>query len=186
MIAHQRHVKVVGAVFQGMSKARFDSGQRILLTILVHCNASSSGNALEHIADRCSFSSGERALVTMDWVTMSSAGSQRVHAIAGCMSPARARAHLFCSRRQPAYRRPVTTCMAHKITVLPGDGIGPEITKVALNALEAAGKLENEEFQFSEELVGGAAIDATGKPLPEQTLKTCKQSDAVLLAAIGG
>ncbi len=76
--------------------------------------------------------------------------------------------------------------MAHKITVLPGDGIGPEITKVALNALEAAGKLENEEFQFSEELVGGAAIDATGKPLPEQTLETCKQSDAVLLAAIGG
>jgi len=76
--------------------------------------------------------------------------------------------------------------MAYKITVLPGDGIGPEITKVALNALEAAGKLENEEFQFSEELVGGAAIDATGKPLPEQTLERCKQSDAVLLAAIGG
>jgi isocitrate dehydrogenase len=117
---------------------------------------------------------------------MSSAGSQRVHASAGCMSPTRARAHLFCSRRQPAHRRPVITCMAYKITVLPGDGIGPEITKVALNALEAAGKLENEEFQFSEELVGGAAIDATGKPLPEQTLETCKQSDAVLLAAIGG
>ena len=76
--------------------------------------------------------------------------------------------------------------MAHKITVLPGDGIGPEITKVALSALEAAGKLENEEFEFSEELVGGAAIDATGKPLPEKTLETCKKSDAVLLAAIGG
>ncbi|KAA6429361.1 MAG: 3-isopropylmalate dehydrogenase [Trebouxia sp. A1-2] len=122
----------------------------------------------------------------MNWVTMSSAGSQRVHGCAGCMSPTRARAHLFCSRRQPGHRRPIITCMAHKITVLPGDGIGPEITKVALNALEAAGKLENEEFQFSEELVGGAAIDATGKPLPEQTLETCKQSDAVLLAAIGG
>lgn len=76
--------------------------------------------------------------------------------------------------------------MAHKITVLPGDGIGPEITKVALNALQAAGKLENEEFDFSEELVGGAAIDATGQPLPQQTLDAAKKSDAVLLAAIGG
>lgn len=76
--------------------------------------------------------------------------------------------------------------MAHKITVLPGDGIGPEITKVALDALQAAGKLENQEFDFSEQLVGGAAIDATGQPLPQQTLDAAKSSDAVLLAAIGG
>lgn len=76
--------------------------------------------------------------------------------------------------------------MGHKITVLPGDGIGPEITKVALKALEAAGKLHNEEFDFTEELIGGAALDATGKPLPEQTLKSAKESEAVLLAAIGG
>ena len=76
--------------------------------------------------------------------------------------------------------------MAHKITVLPGDGIGPEITKVAVNTLKAAGELESQQFEFSEELIGGAAIDATGEPLPEKTLHTCKGSDAVLLAAIGG
>lgn len=74
----------------------------------------------------------------------------------------------------------------YKIAVLPGDGIGPEITKVALKALEAAGRKADVSFTFNEALIGGAAIDATGKPLPEETLEQCKASDAVLLAAIGG
>ena len=75
---------------------------------------------------------------------------------------------------------------SHHIAVLPGDGIGPEITKVALRALTAAGRAEGATFSYEEAHIGGAAIDATGKPLPEETLQVCKASDAVLLAAIGG
>jgi 3-isopropylmalate dehydrogenase len=77
-------------------------------------------------------------------------------------------------------------CKLHKICVLPGDGIGPEIMAVATRVLSAAGKMEGQEFQYTYELVGGAAIDATGSPLPDKTLNTAKASDAVLLAAIGG
>jgi 3-isopropylmalate dehydrogenase len=76
--------------------------------------------------------------------------------------------------------------MTYKITLLPGDGIGPEIMQVAIAALEAVGKKLNLQFAFTTALIGGAAIDATGNPLPEETLNTCRQSDAVLLAAIGG
>lgn len=76
--------------------------------------------------------------------------------------------------------------MTYKITLLPGDGIGPEIMQVAIAALEAVGKKLNLQFEFTTALIGGAAIDATGNPLPEETLDTCRQSDAVLLAAIGG
>ena len=112
-------------------------------------------------------------------------GSQLGRAAGPCIHAPLPRAHLTFSRRHLAQRR-VTTCMAHRITVLPGDGIGPAITKVALHALEAAGQLEHEQFDFSEQLIGGAAIDATGKPLPDKTLHACKESDAGLLAAIGG
>ncbi|KAG2493346.1 hypothetical protein HYH03_008479 [Edaphochlamys debaryana] len=79
-----------------------------------------------------------------------------------------------------------TVCKLHKICVLPGDGIGPEIMTVAKKALSLAGQKEGEEFQYTDCLIGGAAIDATGKPLPDETLATAKASDAVLLAAIGG
>lgn len=82
--------------------------------------------------------------------------------------------------------RHVIVCKAHKICVLPGDGIGPEIMSVATKALTAAGQKEGEEFEYMYELIGGAAIDATGSPLPDKTLATAKASDAVLLAAIGG
>ena len=83
-------------------------------------------------------------------------------------------------------RAPASASTSHRIAVLPGDGIGPEITKVALRALVAAGKAEGATFSFTEALVGGAAIDATGNPLPQETLDICKANDAVLLAAIGG
>ncbi len=82
--------------------------------------------------------------------------------------------------------RLTTVCKVHKICVLPGDGIGPEIMEVGTRVLSAAGKLEGEEFEYTTELIGGAAIDATGLPLPDKTLNTAKNSDAVLLAAIGG
>ncbi|WP_298615969.1 3-isopropylmalate dehydrogenase [uncultured Thermosynechococcus sp.] len=74
----------------------------------------------------------------------------------------------------------------YRIAVLAGDGIGPEITAVALEVLRAIAPRFNLEFEFVPALVGGAAIDAVGEPLPAATLETCRQSDAVLLAAIGG
>ena len=74
----------------------------------------------------------------------------------------------------------------YRITLLPGDGIGPEIIAVAVDVLKLVGKKCDLEFSFDEALIGGAAIDATGEPLPEETLTKCRQSDSVLLAAIGG
>jgi len=72
------------------------------------------------------------------------------------------------------------------IVLLPGDGIGPEVTAGARRVLEAVGRGFGHRFEFSEHLMGGAAIDATGDPLPEATLKACRASDAVLLGAVGG
>lgn len=74
----------------------------------------------------------------------------------------------------------------YRITLLPGDGIGPEIMAVAVAVLKRVGEQLDIQFDFQEALIGGAAIDATGTPLPDETLTTCKSSDAVLLAAIGG
>ena len=74
----------------------------------------------------------------------------------------------------------------YTLTLLPGDGIGPEIMRVAVDALHEVGRKHDIGFSFEEKLVGGAAIDEFGTPLPEDTLECCKQSDAVLLAAIGG
>lgn len=74
----------------------------------------------------------------------------------------------------------------YRITLLPGDGIGPEIMAVTVQVLKAIAPRYDLQFNFSESLIGGAAIDATGNPLPPETLEDCRQSDAVLLAAIGG
>lgn len=74
----------------------------------------------------------------------------------------------------------------YSITLLPGDGIGPEIMAVTVEVLNAVGQQCDLAFNFTEALIGGSAIDATGNPLPDETLEMCKQSDAVLLAAIGG
>ena len=74
----------------------------------------------------------------------------------------------------------------YKIAVLPGDGIGVEIVPEALKALQAIGKKFGHEFQFTEALIGGAAYDAVGHPLPASTLEVCRASDAIMLGAIGG
>ncbi|MDD3270556.1 MAG: 3-isopropylmalate dehydrogenase [Syntrophomonadaceae bacterium] len=74
----------------------------------------------------------------------------------------------------------------YKIAVLPGDGIGVEIVPEAVKVLQAVGKKFGMEFEFSEALVGGAAYDDCGHPLPTATLELCRRSDAVLLGAIGG
>ena len=96
-------------------------------------------------------------------------------------------AAVLATRRQSRRSNVVVfAAQSFKVAVLPGDGIGPEITKVALKAMEAAGRKDGVTFEFSEAHIGGAAIDATGAPLPDETLALCKASDAVLLAAIGG
>lgn len=74
----------------------------------------------------------------------------------------------------------------YRITLLPGDGIGPEIMAVAVDALKEVGQQVDIAFEFHEALIGGCAIDATENPLPPETLELCRHSDAVLLAAIGG
>ncbi|MGG3957242.1 3-isopropylmalate dehydrogenase [Bhargavaea massiliensis] len=74
----------------------------------------------------------------------------------------------------------------YRIAILQGDGIGKEVTKGAVNILQAIGDRFGHTFHFSYGLIGGEAIDREGTPLPEQTLHLCKQSDAVLLGAVGG
>jgi len=74
----------------------------------------------------------------------------------------------------------------YKIAVLPGDGIGVEIVPEAIKALKAVGGKFGLEFAFTEAPIGGAAYDSVGHPLPAATLDLCRQSDAVLLGAIGG
>jgi 3-isopropylmalate dehydrogenase len=74
----------------------------------------------------------------------------------------------------------------YDITLLPGDGIGPEIMAVAVQVLKTVADQFDFALTFQEALIGGAAIDATCQPLPPETLAQAKQSDAVLLAAIGG
>jgi len=76
--------------------------------------------------------------------------------------------------------------MKAKIVVLPGDGVGPEVVAEARKVLEAVASKRGHEFSFENQLIGGIAIDETGDPLPEATLKACKGSDAVLLGAVGG
>lgn len=73
-----------------------------------------------------------------------------------------------------------------KIAVIKGDGIGPEVIKQALKVLEVITKKYNCNFEYEEVLMGGAAIDETGVPLPNETIEVCKKSDAVLLGAVGG
>ena len=76
--------------------------------------------------------------------------------------------------------------MKAHIAVLPGDGIGPEVTAEAVRCLRRLAEHHGHEFTLTEQPFGGAAIDLTGEPLPAHTLETCLKADAVLLGAIGG
>ncbi|NOZ28891.1 MAG: 3-isopropylmalate dehydrogenase [Chloroflexi bacterium] len=76
--------------------------------------------------------------------------------------------------------------MNARITVLPGDGIGPEVTAEAVKVLEHVGRIFGHTFEFKEALLGGCAIDATGTALPDETVAACQAADAVLLGAVGG
>lgn len=75
--------------------------------------------------------------------------------------------------------------MQLKITVLPGDGIGPEVTAEAVQVLQTVAGIHGYRFDFKEQRIGGVAIRETGSPLPRATLDTCLSSDAVLLGAVG-
>lgn len=76
--------------------------------------------------------------------------------------------------------------MNYKITVLPGDGIGPDIVSEALEVLKVIGEKYGHSFELTEADLGGIAIDKHGVPLPQSTIDACKSSDAVLLGAVGG
>ena len=76
--------------------------------------------------------------------------------------------------------------MIYKIAVIPGDGIGPDVTAQAVRALQAVGERFGHAFSFEYALAGGCAIDACGTPLPDETMEVCQASDAVLLGAVGG
>ena len=76
--------------------------------------------------------------------------------------------------------------MKFKLTVLPGDGVGPEVAAEAVRVLDAVGKRFGHDFALNYGLVGGVAIDETGSALPADVLKMCRKSDAVLLGAVGG
>lgn len=76
--------------------------------------------------------------------------------------------------------------MKARILTLPGDGIGPEIVASAVRVLKRTAEKFGHEFAFGEALIGGAAIDATGAPLPAETVKAAHEADAVLLGAVGG
>jgi 3-isopropylmalate dehydrogenase len=72
------------------------------------------------------------------------------------------------------------------IVILPGDGIGPEVTGAAVRVLEHIGKKQKHSFSFTSHLIGGISIDAHGVSLTDETLAACKTSEAVLLGAVGG
>ena len=76
--------------------------------------------------------------------------------------------------------------MEKKITVLPGDGIGPEVVASAVKVLQVIGKRFNHTFHLGYAAIGGAAIDQFNNPLPAETIAMCEESDAILLGAVGG
>ena len=75
--------------------------------------------------------------------------------------------------------------MKYTIAVIPGDGIGPEVTNQAKKALDAVAEIYDHVFLYKEAQIGACAIEATGNPLPEETIKICKKADAILYGAIG-
>ncbi|NNF67976.1 MAG: 3-isopropylmalate dehydrogenase, partial [Gammaproteobacteria bacterium] len=72
------------------------------------------------------------------------------------------------------------------IAVLPGDGVGAEVSREAVRVLQAVAEIHGHQFEFREGLIGGCAIDTTGDPLPADTLTLCRQANAILLGAVGG
>ena len=76
--------------------------------------------------------------------------------------------------------------MSYRVAVIKGDGIGPEIVTEAMKVIDKAVSKKGIAFEYTQVLMGGASIDAYGKPLTDETLEICKNSDAVLMGSIGG
>ena len=76
--------------------------------------------------------------------------------------------------------------MEARMVLLPGDGVGPEVTAAAERVLREVADLGDHRFSFARALIGGEAIDATGEALPKATLEACATADALLLGAVGG
>jgi 3-isopropylmalate dehydrogenase len=76
--------------------------------------------------------------------------------------------------------------MSRRIVVLAGDGVGPEVTEQAVRVLHAVAVSHGLELTFEDALIGGAAYDAVGVPLPDATVAACKRSAGILLGAVGG
>ena len=77
-------------------------------------------------------------------------------------------------------------CRSYRVVGLPGDGIGPEVYQSACQVLAVLEESYGLHIDLDEQLIGGAAVDATGLPLPQQTIDACRQADAALLGAVGG
>ena len=76
--------------------------------------------------------------------------------------------------------------MSRKIVVLAGDGVGPEVTAEAVRVLKAVSASDKLGLEFEDALIGGAAYDAAGSPLPDATVSACKAAAGILLGAVGG
>ena len=76
--------------------------------------------------------------------------------------------------------------MNYKIALIPGDGIGPEVVTETVKVLDKIAEKYQHQFEYTTVLAGGCAIDETGACLPQETIDTCKSSDAVILGAVGG
>ena len=76
--------------------------------------------------------------------------------------------------------------MSIQIVLLPGDGIGPEVAAEAERLINVVAEKYGLDITLESALIGGAAIDATGNPLPDETLEACRDADAVVLGAVGG
>src|SRR5579863_9322485 len=74
----------------------------------------------------------------------------------------------------------------YRVAVLPGDGIGPEVTAQAVKALKAVEEVLSTTFRIQNGLIGGSAIDATAVPLPAETISICNNANAILMGALGG
>lgn len=106
------------------------------------------------------------------------------------LAPTLPRHHIHIQSPHVSSRRHFRMSTARKssynVTLLPGDGIGPEITEVAVEVLRAAGAAYDVSFRFTEADIGGAAIDTAGIPLPQSSMEKCRSADSILLACIGG
>ena len=76
--------------------------------------------------------------------------------------------------------------MNKKIALIPGDGIGPDVVSEAVKILNKVAEIYGHQFSYENVIAGGSAIDKFGHPLPDEQLKICLNSDAVLLGAVGG